>query len=128
MDKFRLWLIQALDDLRDDDPDVGHFAHCAEVVREAGEQAVKLGLVEVYQRCRAGEFLGIGTARSILCFALSQLPVAEPAFYDAASAAHYLGMSVKQLYRAVEQGRLAPLRGPRRSYRFTKEILDTYAI
>ena len=33
---------------------------------------------------------------------------------------------LKQLYRQVELSRLKPLRGPRNSYRFTKQQLDHY--
>lgn len=130
MDKnhFRLWLVRALEDLKHDDPDEAHFAHCADVVREAGERAVRLGLVEVYERCRARELLGIRTARSVLSFALSQVPEGKPAYYDATAAAEYLGITTKQLYKAVEKGRLTPLRGPRRSYRFTKALLDHYVL
>ena len=38
----------------------------------------------------------------------------------------YLGITVSSLYGIVERGHLTPLRGPRRRYRFTKELLDDY--
>jgi excisionase family DNA binding protein len=41
-------------------------------------------------------------------------------------AAQYLGISLKSLYGVVERRHLVPLRGPRRSYRFTVEMLDEY--
>jgi len=47
-------------------------------------------------------------------------------YLGAKQAAEYLGCSVKSLYRQVELGRLVPLRGPKRSYRFTAGMLDKY--
>jgi excisionase family DNA binding protein len=51
--------------------------------------------------------------------------VASP-FLDAGEAAAYLGITVSSLYGIVERRHLTPLRGPRRRYRFTKELLDDY--
>jgi len=47
-------------------------------------------------------------------------------YLTAVEAAQYLGISIKSLYGAVERRHLVPLRGPRRSYRFTVEMLDEY--
>lgn len=47
-------------------------------------------------------------------------------YLNAEQAAEYLGCSVKSLYRQVELGKLEPLRGPKRSYRFTAAMLDKY--
>jgi len=47
-------------------------------------------------------------------------------YLDAKEAAEYLGTTVKSLYGLVERRRMVPLRGPRRTYRFTKELLDDY--
>ena len=47
-------------------------------------------------------------------------------YLDAQQAAEYLGTKVKSLYGLVERRQLKPLRGPKRTYRFTKEILDEY--
>ena len=47
-------------------------------------------------------------------------------YLDAETAASYLGITVSSLYGIVERGHLTPLRGPRRRYRFTKELLDEY--
>ena len=47
-------------------------------------------------------------------------------YLNAEAAAEYLGINVKSLYGVVERRHLVPLRGPRRSYRFTKEMLDEY--
>jgi excisionase family DNA binding protein len=47
-------------------------------------------------------------------------------YMDSEEAADYLGISVKSLYGQVERGHIKPLRGPRRQYRFTVEMLDEY--
>lgn len=47
-------------------------------------------------------------------------------YLDAVDAAEYLGVTVKSLYGVVERGHLVPLRGPKRRYRFTVEMLDEY--
>lgn len=47
-------------------------------------------------------------------------------YLDAQGAADYLGISLNSLYGVVERNRLVPLRGPRRRYRFTTEMLDRY--
>jgi excisionase family DNA binding protein len=47
-------------------------------------------------------------------------------YLTAEEAARYLGISIKSLYGAVERRHLVPLRGPRRTYRFTVEMLDEY--
>ena len=53
-------------------------------------------------------------------------PQQRSPYLDADDAARYLGISVKSLYGVVERRHLVPLRGPRRAYRFTKEMLDEY--
>jgi hypothetical protein len=50
----------------------------------------------------------------------------ESPYMDAHAAAAYLGITAKSLYGQVERGRIVPLRGPRRQYRFTTEMLDAY--
>lgn len=47
-------------------------------------------------------------------------------FLDAKQAAMYLGTTVSSLYGLVERKQIEPMRGPRRRYRFTKEMLDEY--
>jgi excisionase family DNA binding protein len=47
-------------------------------------------------------------------------------YMDSDEAAAYLGITVKSLYGQVERQRIRPLRGPRRTYRFTTEMLDEY--
>jgi excisionase family DNA binding protein len=56
----------------------------------------------------------------------TERPVAISPYLDAEQAAAYLGITVSSLYGIVERGHLIPLRGPRRRYRFTKELLDDY--
>lgn len=47
-------------------------------------------------------------------------------YLDAGDAAAYLDITKGSLYGLVERGRLTPLRGPRRRYRFTTMMLDDY--
>jgi excisionase family DNA binding protein len=56
----------------------------------------------------------------------AERPVVVSPYLDAEQAAAYLGTTVGSLYGIVERGHLIPLRGPRRRYRFTKELLDDY--
>lgn len=53
-------------------------------------------------------------------------PSSRSPYLGAEEAAEYLGVSVSSLYGIVERGHLVPLRGPRRSYRFTEKMLDDY--
>jgi excisionase family DNA binding protein len=47
-------------------------------------------------------------------------------YFDSSAACNYLGVSEQSLYGLVERKRLVPLRGPRRTYRFTRQQLDAY--
>lgn len=47
-------------------------------------------------------------------------------FFDSSQAADYLGITGASLYGLVERKRIVPLRGPRRTYRFTRKQLDEY--
>jgi excisionase family DNA binding protein len=47
-------------------------------------------------------------------------------YFDSSQAADYLGITGASLYALVERKRLVPLRGPRRTYRFTRKQLDDY--
>jgi hypothetical protein len=53
-------------------------------------------------------------------------PKRKSPYMDSEVAAAYLGITVKSLYGQVERGHIKPLRGPRRTYRFTVEMLDDY--
>jgi helix-turn-helix protein len=55
----------------------------------------------------------------------TERPSVTTPYLDAEGVA-YLGITVSSLYGIVERGHLTPLRGPRRRYRFTKELLDDY--
>lgn len=65
-----------------------------------------------------------------LVFTMRQQPADKPAptgrYLNAKQAADYLGTTVKSLYRQVELGKLTPLRGPKKTYRFTAAMLDKY--
>lgn len=47
-------------------------------------------------------------------------------YFDSPQAADYLGITKASLYGLVKRKRIVPLRGPRRTYRFTKKQLDHY--
>ncbi len=53
-------------------------------------------------------------------------PPNQSPYLDSEQAAAYLGISVKSLYGQVERRRIVPFRGPKRQYRFTKDMLDEY--
>ena len=53
-------------------------------------------------------------------------PPSRSPYLGANDAAEYLGITISSLYGVVERGDLTPLRGPRRTYRFTQEMLDDY--
>jgi excisionase family DNA binding protein len=50
----------------------------------------------------------------------------ESPYLDAKEAAIYLGTTLSSLYGVVERKQIEPKRGPRRRYRFTKQMLDGY--
>jgi excisionase family DNA binding protein len=52
--------------------------------------------------------------------------VVESPYLNADEAAAYLGITKGSLYGIVERRRIEPLRGPKRTYRFTKKMLDDY--
>ena len=47
-------------------------------------------------------------------------------YLNAKEAAAYIRIPVRKLYGIVERGQLQPLRGPRKTYLFTSDMLDTY--
>ena len=57
----------------------------------------------------------------LLSWSDSQCP-----YFDSRAACNYLGITEQSLYGLVERKRLVPLRGPRRTYRFTRKQLDDY--
>lgn len=62
---------------------------------------------------------------STICTSTKKRVVESP-YLNAEEAAAYLGITKSSLYGIVERRRLVPLRGPKRTYRFTKDILDDY--
>ena len=107
-------------------PDMPDYEEAARTLRIARNHALRLGLPEIAKLCHVTTpAIGVETARQILSEALALLPRAtETAYLDSQQAADYLGISIKSLYGQVERGLIIPLRGPRRSYRFTKKMLD----
>ena len=102
----------------------------AEIVRDVGDRMARLGFAELYELGQDyAPFAHPDEAKGYLARCLAALPepavVASP-YLDSEHAAQYLGIDVKQLYRQVELRRVKPLRGPRNSYRFTKQQLDHY--
>jgi hypothetical protein len=109
------------------------YAFAAE---RAGNLAAKLGLADLYRRSLDfGEFAEWPHVKAYLAECLAAVPEpprreSKPAttspYLDSRQAADYLGITMDSLYGLVEIGRLAPLRGPRRTYRFTPKMLDDY--
>jgi excisionase family DNA binding protein len=102
----------------------------SEIVQEVGNRMARLGFAELYELGQEYvPFAHPDEAKGYLARCLAVLPqpaTVESPYLDSEKAAQYLGIDVKQLYRQVELGKLKPLRGPRNSYRFTKQQLDNY--
>jgi excisionase family DNA binding protein len=134
MKDFERWLRNRATELSElrahPDPDLQVFEDCAAVVREAADQAADVGLLDVYERFKSVRFCSPRDARALLSSVLATLPSrsgsSEVGFLNATQAADYLGVTRGSLYGLVERGRLTPFRGPRRRYRFTREMLDEY--
>ena len=102
----------------------------SEIVEEVADRMARLGFAELYELSQDYvPFAHPDEAKGYLarCLAILPQPAAvESPYFDSEKAAQHLGIDVKQLYRQVELRRLKPLRGPRNSYRFTKQQLDNY--
>ena len=100
------------------------------IVQDVGNRMARLGFAELYELSQEYiPFAHPDEAKGYLsqCLAvLPEPPAVESPYLDSEKAARYLGIDVKQLYRQVELGKLKPLRGPRKSYRFTQAMLDEY--
>jgi excisionase family DNA binding protein len=68
---------------------------------------------------------GVETLGHLLAWARDRTAAASP-YFDSSAACNYLGITGQSLYGLVERKRLVPLRGPRRTYRFTRKQLDDY--
>ena len=96
-----------------------------------GLDAVELAEDSQRLACRFGCDLPMTSAASpqealrvvgrLLAWTNSQCP-----YFDSSAACNYLGITEQSLYGLVERRRLVPLRGPRRTYRFTRKQLDDY--
>ena len=96
-----------------------------------GLEATELATEAQRMACRFGCDLPMNTATTpqdalrvvggLLGWSESRCP-----YFDSWAACNYLGITEQSLYGLVERKRLVPLRGPRRTYRFTRKQLDTY--
>ena len=93
-----------------------------ELVEQAGRYACRFG---VPGNLIAGE---CPTPLEALAYLgrLLQWAQTPAAYFDSQAASDYLGITAASLYALVERNRLKPLRGPRRTYRFTQAQLDEY--
>ena len=102
----------------------------SKIVEDVADRMARLGFAELYElKQDYVPFAHPDEAKGYLARCLAALPqpaAVESPYLDSEKAAQYLGIDVKQLYRQVELRRLKPLRGPRNSYRFTKQQLDNY--
>jgi excisionase family DNA binding protein len=105
----------------DEQPSINMLA--AEIAEEAQRRAAKAGAPIVYESNAFGisPRAALGVVGQLLKWADSQSP-----YFDSGGACNYLGITEQSLYGLVERKRLIPLRGPRRSYRFTRQQLDEY--
>jgi hypothetical protein len=100
----------------------------ADIANQAGNLAARFGLPDLYRQSREfGHQAEYGDVKAYLALCLSAISPAEASPYlDSKAAADYLGISIHSLYGLVELDQLKPHRGPRRTYRFTREMLDAY--
>jgi excisionase family DNA binding protein len=134
---FRRWLLDRMDELdrlyEHPAPDESLWSRCLDVVQEAGDLAARRGITELLERSRS--FDGATEPMDAKAFlsdcvtviaSQPRIPDPEPPHFDGGQAADYLGITMGSLQGLVDRRRLIPLRGPRNSYRFTREKLDEY--
>jgi excisionase family DNA binding protein len=125
---YRRWLLEQIKLFNDDSEFACDRANeTVPVIQQAQRIAIELGLPEIARHCATvtTTMLALPTARLVLCECLAMLKPQTP-YFDSTAAANYLGITEKSIYGLVERKRLTPLRGPRRTYRFTREQLDQY--
>jgi excisionase family DNA binding protein len=125
---FRRWLKAQIVMFDDDTECAGARAdETVPTIREAEQIALKMGLPEIARHCATvtTTLLALPVAQEVLSECMAMLQSKTP-YFDSTAAADYLGVTEKSLYGLVERKRLTPLRGPRRTYRFTREQLDHY--
>jgi excisionase family DNA binding protein len=102
------------------EPDWYRGLEISEMVEEAGRLACRFGCdpIALPSTEPMDALAAIG---KLLAWADARRP-----YFDSRGACNYLGITEQSLYGLVERKRLVPLRGPRRTYRFTREQLDAY--
>ena len=93
----------------------------AETAEECQRLAARFGWQPVGDEKTMSPRKALGIVGQLLRWSEEQCP-----YLDSSRAANYLGITEQSLYGLVERKRLVPLRGPRRTYRFTRQQLDDY--
>jgi excisionase family DNA binding protein len=109
-------------ELPDCDPE-NYGSEAQVILEEVSKRLAKQGQTELYT---ASLEVPACDPIAIKTFLTRCITKPQSEYLDANAAAEYLGISLKSLYTLVERRRLIPLRGPRRTYRFTKGMLDAY--
>lgn len=134
---FRRWLLGRMNELdrlyEHPDPDEFLWSRCLDIVNDAAELASRRGMVRIVERSHSYDG-GTGPRETKVflseCLAdlalQSRIPDPIPPYFSGEQAADYLGITMAQLYRQVEDRHITPLRGPGRRYRFTRDMLDGY--
>ena len=112
----------ALTHLCNVEPDVWDGWQISEWVEEAQALACRFGCdLVTAEKTALTPRQALPIIGKLLAWADTQRP-----YFDSRAACNYLGITEQSLYGLVERKRLAPLRGPRRTYRFTRKQLDDY--
>jgi excisionase family DNA binding protein len=110
----------------------GHTSHPPqlEMLEERLRRVESILSILIQESALQGNVSGLLRTQALLnpdtISSATERPRETSPYLDAEGAAAYLGITVSSLYGIVERGHLTPLRGPRRRYRFTKELLDDY--
>jgi excisionase family DNA binding protein len=127
-ESFRRWLQANYDELdmvcQYAAPDPFQNALATDTVEEAGRFACRFGAGHLLDA--KVPILSPREALAILGRILAWADQVERPFFDSSAACNYLGITEQSLYDLVGRKRLIPLRGPRRTYRFTRQQLDEY--
>lgn len=125
---FRRWVQDNYEELntvcRYAKPDPFQDMAAADTVEEAGRLACRFGAGHLLEA--NGSTLTPRAALAILGRLLAWANQVERPYLDSYAACNYLGITEQSLYDLVARKRLTPLRGPRRTYRFTRQQLDDY--
>jgi excisionase family DNA binding protein len=125
---FRRWLKITFDEwdtvCKFASPDPFLDMDATQTVEDAGRFACRFGAGHLLDA--KVSVLSPREALAILGRLLAWTDQVERPYFDSRGACNYLGISEQSLYGLVERKRLIPLRGPRRTYRFTRQQLDDY--